>query len=105
MRQLRSTLAQNASSHSTVAATSSLHRQVAVEAEGARQEVDAEVEPEAGVEQVLHLLVGLVAREVGVEVEHHLARRGQPEVAGDLGDHHLGDRSRGPCPAPRNLQT
>ena len=67
---------------------------LAVDAERAGQEVDAEVGADAGVEQVLHLLVGLVAGELGVEVEHDEARGAQPEPGrqaadDDLGDEHL----------------
>ena len=63
----------------------------AVVAEGARQEVDAEVAARAGVEQVLHLLVGLVARDGGGEVDDGEARRGDVEAPGQLADEDLRD--------------
>ena len=64
---------------------------LAVDAERAGQEVDAEVGADAGVEQVLHLLVGLVAGELGVEVEHDEARGAQAEPGRQAADDHLGD--------------
>ena len=77
---------------------------LAVDPERAGQEVDAEVGADAGVEQVLHLLVGLVARQLGVEVEHDEPRGAQPEPGGQPADDHLGDqhlarpgRRRGTC--------
>ena len=68
LRQERSTLAVNASSQSDLGGdVRRRSRSVAVVAERAGQEVDAEVEPEAGVEQVLDLLVRLVAGDLRVE--------------------------------------
>ena len=93
LRQERSTLAVKASSQSTLAPTpSAACRQLAVVPERARQEVDAEVEPGAGVEQVLDLLVGLVAGDLGVQVERDQPRGAQPDPAGQLADDHLGDQ-------------
>ena len=63
-----------------------------VEAEGAGQEVDAQVEAQAGVEQVLHLLVGLVAGDPLLELQHHQSRRAQVEPERQLADDHLGDQ-------------
>ena len=48
---------------------------LAVVPERAGQEVDAEVEAGAGVEQVLDLLVGLVASDLRVELERHQTGR------------------------------
>ncbi len=67
-------------------------RQRAVEAERAGQEVDAQVAPDAGAQQVLDLLVGLVAGQLLVEVEHHQPWGAQPDPTGQLGHHHLGDQ-------------
>src|SRR5262249_8594843 len=65
---------------------------LALVAEGSGQEVDAEVEPRAGVEQVLHLLVGFVAGDLRVEVERHQPRRAQTEPRRQTADDHLGDQ-------------
>ena len=51
--------------------------------------------PDAGVEQVLHLLVGLVAGELGVEVEDDEPRGAQAEAGGEGADDHLGDEHLG----------
>ena len=66
--------------------------QLAVEAEGARQEVHAEVEAGAGVEQVLHLLVRLVAGDLRVQLQGDQVRGAQPDPPGQLADDHLGDQ-------------
>jgi hypothetical protein len=70
-------------------------RQLAVVAERSRQEIDAEVGSGAGVEQVLHLFVGFVARNCRVEVEHDQAGRRQPDPLGQPAGDHLGDEHAG----------
>ncbi len=92
MRHERSTFAQNASSQITRAASSGPPGQLPVEAEGARQEVHAEVEPGAGVEQVLHLLVRLVPGDRRVQLQGDQVRGAQPDPAGQLAHDHLGDQ-------------
>ena len=63
-----------------------------VEVQRTGQEVDAEVAPGAGAEQVLHLLVGLVPGDRDRDVDHGKPRRGDAEPAGQLADEHLGDQ-------------
>ena len=103
MRQLRSTLAVRASSHRIVAATGVVGGVAGVEAERAGQEVDAEVQPDAGGEQVLDLLVGLVLPDRGVEVDRHQVRGAQAEAPGQLADDHLGDEDLQPLPGAAEL--
>ena len=67
------------------------------------QEVDAEVEPGARVEQVLDLLVGLVAGDLRVQVERHQLRGAQPDPAGQLADDHLGDQHPQALPGAAEL--
>jgi hypothetical protein len=63
-----------------------------VEAEGARQEVHPEVEPRAGPQQVLDLLVRLGPPEHRVDLDQHQLGDRQAERAGQLADQHLGDQ-------------
>ena len=58
--------------------------------ERAGEEVDAEVEPEARGEQVLHLLVGLVLGDRRLEVDEGEAGDGQPQRPGELAHEDLG---------------
>ena len=108
LRQLRSTFAQKASSHSTLAATaaasgaSGFSRDPVVP-ERAGQEVDAQVEPGTGVDQVLDLLVRLVAGDLGVQVERHQPRRAQPDPARELAHDHLGDQHPDPLAGAAEL--
>ena len=57
----------------------------------ARQEVDAEVQPRAAPQQVLHLLVGLPAGQSRVDVDRDEVGHGQAQSARDARGHHLGD--------------
>jgi hypothetical protein len=77
--------------------------EVAVVAEGAGQEVDAEVDPDTGAEQVLHLLVGLVAGQVRPEVEEHLSWRAEPDPLGQARDDHLRDQHPQSLPGAAEL--
>ena len=101
--QVRSTLAVKASSHRIARGLLRRRRPGAVVAEGAGQEVDAEVEADARGEQVLHLLVRLVAGDPGVQVD---ARRSgtRTEGAGDLADDDLGDQHLGALSGAAELQ-
>ena len=90
LRQLRSTFAVKASSHRIAAASSASRHAVGVVPEGAWQEVAAEVEAEGRVEQVLDLLVRLVLRDLGVEVDGDHVRDADAEAPCQLADEHLG---------------
>ena len=92
-RQQRSTFAVSASSQMIRAATSGSGVHAGVEPERARQEVHAQVQPDARVEQVLHLLVRLVAADRRVELDGDQVggaipsrRASSPTI--DLGDQH-----------------
>ena len=84
-------------------ASSRRRRARAVVAERAGQEVDAEVAARAGVEQVLHLLVGLVARDRAGQVDDGEPRRGDVEPPRELADEHLGDEHLAALPGPGEL--
>lgn len=63
-----------------------------VEADRAGQVVHAEVEPAAGLEQLLDLLVGLAEPDHGVELHLHQARDPQPQPLGQAAADDLGDQ-------------
>jgi hypothetical protein len=69
-----------------------VRRAPGVEAERARQEVHAQVQPDARVEQVLYLLVRLVAGDRRVELDRDQVGGADAEPAGQLADDHLGDQ-------------
>ena len=76
-----------------------------VVAEGAREEVDAEVDAEARVEQVLHLLVGLVAADLGRQVDGHQVGHRYVDQASDARDDDLRHQDTQPLAGARNLHT
>ena len=78
------------------------HRAVVPERAG--QEVDAEVQPDAGVEQVLDLLVGLVLGDLRVQGDQRQPRDGDGEQPGDLGHEDLGDEDLDPLAGAAELQ-
>ncbi len=63
-----------------------------VETEGTGQEVHAEVEPAAGLEERLHLGVGLAAADDRVQLDPGQLRHAQPQPAAELPADHLGDQ-------------
>ena len=66
------------------------HRHVGVPAERAGQEVDGQVQSDAGGEQILHLLIGLVLADGRIQFQGAQLGNPQPEPAGQLADHDLG---------------
>ena len=103
LRQERSTLAHSASSHRMRPARSRSGCVGRVVAERARQQVDAEVEAQAGVEQVLHLLVGLVAPDLRRQVDGHQVRDRYVDEPGDPGDDDLGHQHPQPLAGAAEL--
>ena len=86
LRQDRSTLLMRASNQTTrPASTGSTLVRERVEAERAGQVVHAEVEPAAGLEQLLDLLVGLAEPDDGVELHLHQPRDPQSQPPGQVG--------------------
>lgn len=67
-----------------------------VEADRAGQEVHAEVEPAAGLQELLHLLVGLGEADDRVQLHPHQVGDAQPEPPAELSADHLRDE----CLAP-----
>ena len=65
------------------------------EAEGTRQEVDAQVRPGRAIEELLHLPVRLARGEAGVELHEDELRDGQAEGPRKLADDHLRDQRLG----------
>lgn len=63
-----------------------------IEADRAGQVVHAEVEPAAGLEQLLDLLVGLAEPDDGVELHLHQPRDAQPQPLGQPAADDLGDQ-------------
>ena len=55
-----------------------------VERQGAGQEVEAEVDATAPVDEVLQLLVGLGVAEPGIDIDEHEVRHRQTQRTGDL---------------------
>ena len=89
-RALRSTLATNASSQTIRAACARVHVEAGVVAHRAGQEVDGQVEPGAGGDELLHLLVRLAPAELGVDVDQREVGDVDPERAAELADDDLG---------------
>ena len=90
LRGVRSTLVTSESSQTTSAASSASGGCVRVVGQRAGQEVDAEVDPRAGRDQLLDLGVGLGVAERGVELDQHQLGHRQAQVAGELAGHDLG---------------
>lgn len=63
-----------------------------VEAERAGEEAHAQVGAAAGLEQFLHLLVGLTEPEHRVDVDGHQPRHPETQPAGEFAADHLGDQ-------------
>ena len=73
------------------------------EGQRAGQEVEPDVGPGRSLEQVLDLAVRLGLGEGGVELDQHLVRHGQPEVAGDLARQELRDQRLPAVPGAEQL--
>ena len=104
MRGVRSTFVTSASSQTTSAASSASGGSVGHVGQRAGQEVDAEVDPRAGRDQLLDLRVGLGRAERRVELDQHQLRHRQPEAAGQLAGHDLGRQRLRPLARAAELQ-
>ena len=106
MRGVRSTFVVSASSQTTSAASSGAGCQAPAGRVRQRsgQEVDAEVQPAAGLDQLLDLWVGLGGAEPRVELDRDELRDQQPERPSELPDDHLRDERPRPLPGAAELR-
>ena len=66
--------------------------ETAVVPHGAGQEIDRQIEPDAGVEQILDLLVRLAPTQLGVDLDQRQIRDRDAQPSAELADHDLGDQ-------------
>ena len=76
-----------------------------IEHEGAEQEIEAQVQAPAPMDEVLELLVEFGVADPWVDVDQDELRNGQPDGPGDLAGQPFRDECARALPAPWNLTT
>ena len=94
-----------ASSQTIRAASSAITTKTAVVADRSRQEVHGQVQPGAGRDQLLHLLVGLPATDLGVDLDQREVGHRDAERRPSSPTMISATSAFGPWPAPVNLTT